>query len=104
MSHTRKLFTLGVALLVLLALVPLASAQYNSAPPLQATATSTAPPQATVVPTAVSTAVGTPAALPKTGEAADNTPWTITILLLVIAGLFLAVGFGMAVARRTHSH
>ncbi|HLF27381.1 MAG TPA: hypothetical protein VJG32_13690 [Anaerolineae bacterium] len=105
--NTRRLFVFGVALLLLLALVPMASARPNSGPALQATATPAATEAATEAATAAATGTavagtGTPGTLPETGGEIDNTPWA-SILMLAIAALILFTGLGLALSRRPSS-
>ena len=72
----KRLLALGATLLALMALVPLASAQYESAPLQQATATPAT--SATVVPT------GTPSTLPATGGAdGDAARWAPVLIVAV---------------------
>lgn len=114
MSRTRKLFTLGLALLVLMALVPLVSAHPNRAPLAQATATPTeaatgtavasptvtATSAVTATATLTGTAVGTPSTLPETGAEVDTTPWAL-LLIIAIGVVVLLVGISMAAANRS---
>jgi hypothetical protein len=84
------LIILGAALLVLLALAPLASARYADAPPRQATAT--VEPTNTATPD--STLVGTPSTLPETGGGENATAW-IPVLIVAIAVTLLLLGMGL---------
>jgi hypothetical protein len=103
-THTRRLIISGAALLLLLALAPLASARRADSPPLQATPTAQA--TATVEPTLTATSdgapVSTPATLPETGGEANTTPW-IPILIIAIAVTMLLLGMGLAAGSRMRS-
>jgi hypothetical protein len=91
----RKSIMVGAAVLVLLSLVPLVSAQQAGSPLRQATATPTV--EATA--TAEATSVSTPSTLPQTGGGDDTASW-LPVLIVAIAVTVLLVGMSLSATNR----